>query len=123
MRAVNTKLIHPKMMEMLQANFFPQTCTLNAPVKGTNKLGEVTRTYQQKYTVPCRVGTIGGGEQRTPQQTYLEETSVILIQGQFHDLTEEWTVSVDGIDYNIILPPVIQNPEGALTRLTVRIIR
>lgn len=117
-----SRLIHPRLMQALQRDFFPQMCTLNEPVKGANPLGEVTRTFTPKYTAACRVGMAGGTEQRTPQQTYLEETFVILVQGQFHDLTEEWSVSVDGTDYNIILP-VTANPEGVLTRLTVRIIR
>jgi len=120
---MSSRLIHPRMLDTLQRDFFMQVCALKKPTKTQNSTGQEKVVYAVRpgyEAILCRVGEASGGERRTNDMNYLEATHTILLVGQFQDLTTEWQVSVDGKDYDVLL--VFPAPEGAMTKLLVRIV-
>lgn len=122
---MTSRLVHPKLMQALERDFFPQRAALKPPVKTRNSAGEKVLTYPAARpgyeAISCRVGPADGGERRASQQTYLDATNRIVLSGQYPDLTEEWKVEVGGQLYDILLSS--PDPEGAMTRLMVRLVR
>lgn len=117
-----SRLVHPRMLQTLKQDFFPQRATLKKPVKSQNSTGEQRITFTDQYrNVPCRVGAASGGERRTNDFTYLDATHRIVLSGQFTDLTQEWQIVVDSVAYNILLST--PDPEQAMTRLEVELIQ
>jgi len=118
-----SRLVHPRMMERLERDFFAQSCTIEEATTTRNVLGEVSLSgWETKYTaVPCHLAAAGGGERRTNQQVYLEATHTIALAGQYTDLNEQMRAVVDEQAYEILLAET--DSEGAMTRLTCRIIR
>ncbi len=119
-----TRLMHPKLMDTLQRDFFVQTCALKKPTKSQNTTGQETVIYTVRpgyEAIPCRVGQASGGERRTTEMNYLEATHTIVLSGQFQDLTTEWQASVDSKDYDILL--LTADPDGVMTKLLVRIVQ
>lgn len=111
-------------MEYLRRDFFTQSCALKEPTKAQDTTGAETTTYSVRAgyeAIPCRVGPAGGGERRGNNYTYLDATHRILLDGQFHDVTEEWVAEVGGQEYQILLPAV--DAEGVMTRLECRVVR
>lgn len=124
-----TNLIHPRMLEKLEKNFFPQRCALKQPTKTQDSAGQEIRTYSvhEGYeAIPCRVGAAGGGQRRGNQMTYLEATHRIVLSGQYPELPEkwlegeEWVAEVDGVEYTILM--VGKSTEEVTTRLETRIV-
>jgi hypothetical protein len=117
-------LIHPRMMETLERNFFPQRCALKQPNKSQNSTGEEVINYSVRTgyeSLPCRVGAAGGGQRRGNEQIYLEATHRIVLSGNYPDVAEQWKAEVDGQEYDILY--VARSAEEATTRLETRIIR
>ncbi len=120
---MNNRLIHPRMLESLQRDFFPQSCALKKPSKAQNSTGQEKVTYSVRSgyeAIPCRVGESSGGERHVAEMNYAEITHTILLCGQFQDLTSDWQACIDGTDYDIML--IFPDPEGAMTKLLVRIV-
>lgn len=119
-----SRLIHPRMLVKLQRDFFTQTCALKEPSKVQDTAGEeiVTHATRTGYeAIPCRLAPARGGERRTREYVYSETTHLIVLVGQFHDLTEEWVAEVDGQEYEILLPS--EDGEGQMTHLECRLVR
>lgn len=118
-----SRLIHPRLLEKLRRDFFPQSCAIQQPVKTQSTSGQEVRTWEDVpgwNDIPCRVKAVGVGEHRLPTEIYEEITHVILLAGVFNGLTSEMQATVDGIGYDILLPE--QDSEGITTRLNVRLI-
>ncbi|MFZ5856779.1 MAG: hypothetical protein ACOYZ6_08110 [Chloroflexota bacterium] len=121
---MQSRIVHPRMMEYLRRDFFTQSCALKQPTKAQDTTGAETVAHDVKpgyEVIPCRVGAAGGGERRGNNYTYLDATHRILLDGQFQDVTEEWIAEVDGQEYQILL--VAKDAEGVMTRLECRIVR
>lgn len=119
-----SRIVHPRMMEALTRDFFTQICTLKEPNKSQNSVGEeiVTYTTRSGYeAIACRVGQAGGSERRTALMTFLNATHIIVLAGQYPDVTEEWQPEVDGQTYDILR--VDPDQQGAMTSLFVRTIQ
>jgi hypothetical protein len=117
-----SRLVHPKLISILQIDFFPQRCALKKPVKSQSTTGKQNITYvvEPGYeALPCRVAPPSGGERRGDRYTHLDATHAIAIPGQFADLTEEWVAVVDGQQYQILL--IGKDAEGVMTHLETRI--
>lgn len=124
-----TNLIHPRLLQKLEKDFFPQSCALKAPTTSQDGAGQEIHTHSVHPgygDIPCRVGAAGGGQRRGNQQTYLEATHRIVLAGQYPDLPEawregeEWIAEVDGVEYTILM--VATSAEETTTRLETRII-
>ena len=119
-----SRIVHPRMMKVLEKDFFPQLCTLKEPVKSRDSSGEEIRTYVVRAgyeELPCRVAPAGGSERRGNQFTHLDATHAIALPGQFADLTEEWIAVVDDQEYQIL--NVGKDAEGVMTHLETRVVR
>lgn len=117
-------LVHPQMMQSLYQHFFPQSAALQRPTKSRNAAGEEVITFstpEGRSGIPCRVSPAKGSERRRASQKYVEATHTVLLQGQIHDLTEEWQVVVDGMVYDI--QAVELDAEGVMTSLYCRVLR
>lgn len=124
-----TNLVHPRLLQKLEKNFFPQRCALKAPATSQDSTGQEIHTHSVHSgydDIPCRVGAAGGGQRRGNQQTYLEATHRIVLAGQYPDLPEawregeEWLAEVDGVEYTILM--VATSAEETTTRLETRIV-
>lgn len=124
---MNSRLFHPRMMNSLEKVYFPQRCVLKKPVKTQSTTGKEKTSYQAQAgygDLPCRVAPATGGEQRGNNFTHLDTTHVILVQGTFDDVTEEWVAEVDGVTYQLLLPgKASRHAEGLLTRFETRFVR
>ena len=124
---MNSRLIHPKMMKVLEKDFFQQRCALKKPVKSQSTTGKekVSYTAQAGYeALPCRVAPAGGGERRGDHFTHLDTTHAIAVPGVFDDVTEEWVLEVDGVTYQILRPgKASRDAEGAMTHFETRFVR
>ena len=121
---MSSRLIHPRLLETIQRDFFPQTCRIEQASKSRNTAGEEVDTWVAVpgwESIPCRKSAAGGGEQRTNNQVYLDATDRILLAGQFNGLNEKMRAVVDGQAYDILLPE--PDSEGLTTRLLVRFVR
>jgi len=119
-----SRLIHPRMMEQLERDFFPQLCALKQPVKTQSSTGKEIVNYEVRpgyEALPCRVAPASGGERRGERFTHLDATHAIALPGQFQDVTEEWIAVVDEQKYEILL--VGKDAEGVMTHLDARIAR
>ena len=115
--------IDPRMINRLVA-FFSQRCTIEAPVKTQDSFGAIPGSFATVtgwQAIPCRVAPVGGGEQRTALQTFVDATHVIELMGIFNGISEEMQAVVGGVHYDILLVEV--TPEATITRLQARIIR
>ncbi len=117
-------LIHPRMMETLEKDFFRQSCALKQPTKSQSTTGQekVTHTVRTGYeAIPCRVGATGGSQRRGNEQVYLEATHRIVLSGCYADVMETWIAEVDDQEYEILY--VARSAEEVTTRLETRIVR
>jgi hypothetical protein len=115
--------IDPRMIARLEP-FFSQRCTIEAPVKTPDSFGSISETFTTVTgweAIPCRVAPVGGGEQRTNQQVYVDATHTIELMGIFNGISEEMQAIVNSVHYDIVLVEV--TPEATITRLQARIIR
>lgn len=115
--------IDPRMIARLEP-FFSQRCTIEAPAKVQSSFGELSPTFSQVpgwEAIPCRVAPVGGGEQRTNQQVFVEATHTIELMGIFNGISEEMQAIVNSVHYDILLVEV--TPEATITRLQARVIR
>jgi hypothetical protein len=121
-------IVHPRMLEKL-AKFFPRRCALKEPISTQDTTGEPIKAYSVHAgygSIPCRVGSAGGGQRRGNQYLYLDVTHRIVLSGQYPDLPEawmegeEWIAEVDGYEYKILL--VAKSAEETTTRLETRIV-
>jgi hypothetical protein len=124
-----TNLIHPRLLEKLEKDFFPQRCALKEPAKTQDSAGQEITTHSVHVgyeSIPCRVGAAGGGQRRGNQQIYLEATHRIVLSGDYQELPdgwlegEEWIAEVDGVEYKILM--VGRSAEKTTTRLETRIV-
>ncbi len=120
---MHSRLIHPRLLQTLDRDFFPQDCAIQAPGITRDTAGGEIRSYSTvagMESIPCRVAPAGGGERRSAQQVFLDSTHTILLAGQFRSLTTAMRAVVNGQAYDILLPE--PDSEGATTRLTCRIV-
>lgn len=119
-----SRLVHPRLMQALQRDFFAQTCTIRKPVKSRNEIGGETRVYEDlpgHNGLACHVAPPQGGERRTEQQVYLDATHVIMLNAPYPQITEEMQAVVDGVAYDILLATL--DSQKILTELNVRLVR
>jgi hypothetical protein len=119
-----SRLIHPRMMQALERDFFPQLCTIELGTDAQDTVGQVKPTWAAVpglTALKCRVGEISGGERRSNNQTYLDATHTILISGTYPAITEKHRAVIDGRTYDILLMQI--SPEETTTRLVSRFVR
>jgi hypothetical protein len=119
-----SRLIHPRLMQTLERDFFAQQCTIREPVKSRNAIGGETRDYQDlpgHNGLACHVDPAQGGERRTEQQVYLEATHVIMLNAPYPGISEEMQAVVEGVAYDILLATL--DSQRVLTELVVRLVR
>lgn len=119
-----SRLIHPRLMQTLERDFFAQTCTIRQPVKSSNAIGGETRTFSNlpgHNGLACHVAPAQGSERRTEQQVYLDATHVIMLNAAYPKITEEMQVVVDEVAYDILLATL--DSQQVLTELVVRLVR
>lgn len=119
-----SRLVHPRLMQALQRDFFSQQCTIREPVKSRNAIGGEERVYQDlpgHNGLACHVAPAQGGERRTEQQVYLDATHIIMLNAAYPNITEEMQAVVDGLAYDILLATL--DSQRVLTELTVRLVR
>jgi head-tail adaptor len=119
-----SRIMHPRLLQSLQRDFFTQLCTIRQNTPTQNNVGQMKDAWanvEGMTALPCRVGGISGGERRTSAQTYLDATHKILIAGHYPSITEKQQALVDGQIYDIILPQA--SPDETVTRLIARIVR
>ena len=121
---MDSRLAHPKLMQTLERDFFPQSCAIQQAAKTQNTTGAEVKTWADVpgwSAIPCRMAASGGGERRMPNETYAEITNRIVLSGQFNGLISEMRAVVNGTNYDIIL--VEPDSEGITTRLNVRLVK
>jgi hypothetical protein len=121
---MTSRLIHPRLMQNLRRDFFPQLCTIRQPIEARNPTGEDVPAWEDKpacVSIPCRVAIGNGGERRTSEMTNYNATHTILLAGAFPGIDEKMQAVVDGQIYEIALAGT--SAEGAMTRLLTRIVR
>lgn len=119
-----SRLIHPRMMQTLERDFFLQRCTVQAGATSQGTTGQEKLTWATVSgceAIPCRRASAGGGERRAANQIYLDATHTILLSGIYKNVNEKMRAVVDGQAYDILL--VEFDGEEVMTRLTVRIVR
>lgn len=124
---MQSRLIHPRMTEILERDFFPQRCALLEPVKSQSTTGKEKVAYVVKAgyeELPCRVAPATGGERRGNNYTHLDTTHAIAVPGTYDDVTEEWVAEVDGVTYQILKPgKASRDAEGVMTHFEARFVR
>ena len=85
-------LIHPKLLTRLQANHFPDLCTVQAPVEGQDDYGGVTQawaTVAGHVNLRCRLAPEiqRSGEFQPQGQTYARHTHRVLLAGYYPAIT------------------------------------
>lgn len=119
-----SRLIHPRMMRMLERDFFPQICTIEESTETQSTTGQPKQAWAAipaLTALECRVGEVSGGERRSSNQIYLDATNIILLAGDYPGITEKQRAVVDGQVYDILLAR--RSAEEAVTRLVARVVR
>lgn len=119
-----SRLIHPRLMQTLERDFFAQACTIRQPVKSSNAIGGEVRSFSDlpgHNGLACHVAPAQGGERRTEQQVYLDATHVIMLSAAYPKITEEMQAVVDGVTYDILLATL--DSQKVLTELVARLVR
>jgi hypothetical protein len=104
-------LFHPKMMETLQARFFPSLCAVYATDNAANAIGETVRTPQASPVVGlervyCNLSQVLGrgadfSEERDVSSTYVSQQYECQLCGYFTGIVEDMVAVVDGVSYDI----------------------
>lgn len=118
-----SRLVHPRMMERLERDFFTQSCAIQVAALTANSVGEEVEgwaTVSGWEAIACRLMAVGGGERRTSSQKYLDSTHVIELSGDYAVIETQRAV-VEEQAYEILL--VEKSAEQALTRLVARLVR
>jgi len=118
-----SRFIHPTLTSVL-ADFFPQGCTIQQASISQDAAGAEIRAYADVIglvDVACRVAPAQGGERNTAEMTYLDATHRIVLAGSYPQITEAMRAVVDGQAYDILLSAL--DAEGAITRLSVKLVR
>lgn len=119
-----SRLIHPRMMQVLEHDFFSNRCAIEEGTKSQSTTGQEKLTWATVIgceAIPCRRASAGGGERRAANQIYLDATHTILLSGIYKNVNEKMRAVVDEQAYDILL--VEFDGEEVMTRLTVRIVR
>jgi head-tail adaptor len=109
------------MLEQL-ADFFPQTCTIQAATEMQNSASDVVLTWvDHLIDLPCRIIAAGGSENRRPNITYSIDNFIVLLRDYYDTITNEMRVKNGSIYYNILL--VEHDAQDEMTRLTTEIVK
>jgi head-tail adaptor len=122
---MTSRLVHPRMLERLERDFFPQDCRIEQPSGETDEYGQASADDDESLwtavpgmeIIPCRVAPASGGKRRTTQTTAMNETHIIILAGRY-EVTAKMRAVVDGQAYDVLLPG--HDAEGAMTRLSVQ---
>jgi head-tail adaptor len=105
------------------AALFPARCTIQRPAN-TNTKGDVSKSPWTDVAgltaLPCRVSPIAGREVRGADMTYAVGTHYITLAGSYPSIAMHMRAVVAGVAYDI--EAVATDGEGAMTRLTVRVL-
>ena len=114
-------LTDPRMLEQL-ADFFPQTCTIQAATETQNSAGDVVLTWvDHLIDLPCRITAAGGSENRRPNITYSIDNFIVLLRDYYDTITNEMRVKMGSTYYDILVPEC--DAQNEMTRLTVELVR
>lgn len=116
-------IVHPRMMEALQPNFYPSVCTiqdLNATRDSVGQLIPNPTDLAAHIDLPCRIAPRSTREVRTENQIYVNATHHVALNGYYPDIDEVMTAVVDGVAYDI--EGVEHDGNRKTSRLFVRLI-
>lgn len=115
-------LTHPRMMAVLQPNFYPSSCTIATPSTVQDDYGEqegVLTPVAGLVGLDCRIAPMSSREQRTAQQIYATATHHVALNGYYPAITTTaMSAQVDGVQYDI--EGVEHDGNDQMTRLLVR---
>lgn len=114
-------LVHPRLLERLQSQFYPSVGETRQAVVTRNEYGEETREWivlPGHDAKPCRVSPRHSREARTAEQVYATATHHIALAGYYPGIGPEMQEIVDGAVYDI--EGVEFDGQSKTTRLYVR---
>lgn len=119
-----SRLVHPKLLERLNIDFFNRYGTIQQATKSQSTTGQEMSVWANvpgMESIKCRIAASGGGERRFRDQAYLDATDTALLSGAYAATEQMRFVDDAGNTYDILR--VEQDSEGITTRLTLRTVR
>ena len=108
-------------MTTKQADFFPQTCTIQTFNETQSSSGMPINTPADFLTdIACRIAPTVGKEIKKPDGTYTVGSHVILLAGHYATITTKMVAVIDSITYDILA--VEFDAEHETTRLPVQVV-
>ena len=92
------------MVTVLQANHFPQTCTIQALTAGTDAYGQPTETWANvagMVDIPCSVALAGGRVVEGKQMQYGMTSHRISLAGQYLGISRLNRAIISGVTYQV----------------------
>lgn len=117
-------IVHPRLMERVQPNFYPSLCTIQTTSTEQDEYGQEIGTVaslEGHTDIPCRIApVIADSERRTPQQVYVEGRFNVALNGYYPAIQEDMVAEVDGTSYGIEF--VGHDGNHTMTHLIVRLV-
>lgn len=101
---MQSSFIDSRMLTVLQANHFPQTCTIRAATSGTDSFGQPEDTWADvagQTDIPCSVALAGGRVVQEKQLEYGMTTHRISLAGQYLGISRLNRAVVGGVTYQV----------------------
>lgn len=121
---MNSRLIHPQLLETLNVDFFNRTGTIQEFSETQSTTGQQKKTWANvpgMVNIKCRIAAAGGGERRFQNQAYSDSTHTALLSGSYAVTETMRFIDDKGTIYDILL--VEPDSEQITTRLTLRLVR
>ena len=117
-------IVHPEMLERLQANFYPSTCAIQSATEAADSFGQLQPSWSDLAghgAIPCRVAPEmnARGEIRDQAQTIAVHRWRIVFNAYYPSIIESMRAVVSSVAYDI--ERVEHDGNEKMTRLVCRI--
>lgn len=115
-------IVHPRMLERLQPNFYPSLCTIQVSTDSDDTTGETLHDWNdlaEHENIPCRISAVNSREQRNADQVYAMATHQVNLNGYYPAIEAKHRAVVDEVAYQIEGPPQHDGNQKT-TRMFVR---
>lgn len=118
-------IVHPELLERLQANFYPSTCAIQSATETADSFGQLQPSWSNlpgHGSIDCRVAPeqAFSRESRGGEQTYAIHKWRIALNGHYTSITEKMRAVVGATVYDI--ETVVHDGNGQTTRLICRVV-
>ncbi len=116
-------IIHPSVHAALPGHF-PATCTIQENTPTRDSYGQEIPDWNDlagHVGLSCAVSEKGSTERRNLWGAYPEAQKLVALAGSYPSITNEHTVVIDGIQYDILA--ALHDSQSASTYLPIRVVR